>query len=456
MGLMLPHRTTIYTIRCNFPSTRRNRFFPGVFGATILCKTIRDLRYDGAINSVSPRHRRGKQDRINEAGMAKSWKTKLIHSDAKIPENYHSLAAPTFRGSTTQFPSASAVKDTWDQWRVGYTYGLYGTPTTLELAARICELESGTRTILTPGGQAAISLINFALLQSGDHMLVPASVYYPNRKLATRLLSRFGVATDFYDPGIGANIAALIQKNTRLIWCESPGSITMEIQDLPAIVAAAHEQNVRVVLDNTWSAGVLLDAFSHGVDVTMQAVTKYIGGHSDLLLGSITVRDEGLYQKLGAAQQVVGCAVSPDDCSLALRGMKTLAVRLAAIESSALSIAHWLARRPEIELVLHPALPSCPGHEFWKRDFLGSSGVFSIVIKPGPTQQRVFAFVDALKLFHVGYSWGGVTSLAVAYDLGMLPGRPPYKHRIVRLNIGLEATEDLVADLEKALPKLAA
>jgi cysteine-S-conjugate beta-lyase len=389
-------------------------------------------------------------------GMSKSWKTKLIHSDAKIPQGYRSLASPTFRGSTTVFPSASAVTDTWDQWKAGYTYGLYGTPTVLELAARICELEDGKHTILTPGGQAAISLINFALLQSGDHMLVPASIYYPNRKLASRLLSRFGVATDFYDPHIGAGIAGLIKENTRLIWCESPGSITMEIQDLPAIVAAAHQRNVHVVLDNTWSAGILLDAFAHGVDITMQAVTKYIGGHSDLLLGSITLRDHALYERIGAAQQVIGCAVSPDDCSLALRGLQTLAVRLAAIETSALSIARWLNSRPEVELVLHPALPSCPGHEFWKRDFLGSSGVFSIVLRPGPTQKQVHAFVDALKLFQVGYSWGGVASLAVSYNIGRLPGRPPYEHRIVRLNIGLESTDDLIADLDQALPKLTA
>ena len=386
--------------------------------------------------------------------MSKSWKTRLIHSDATIPPGYRSLASPTFRGSTTLFPSASVVNDTWDQWRVGYTYGLYGTPTVLELAARVCELESGYRTILTPGGQAAISLINFALLETGDHILVPASVYYPNRKLATRLLSRFGVSTDFYDPSIGAGISSLIQQNTRLIWCESPGSITMEVQDLPAIVAAAHSRNVFVVLDNTWSAGVLLDAFSHGVDVTMQALTKYIGGHSDVLLGSVTVRDDSLYQRIGSAQQLIGCAVSPDDCSLALRGLQTLAVRLAAIESSALAIARWLASRPEIERVLHPALESCPGNEFWKRDFLGSSGVFSLVFRAGPAPEQVHAFVDALKLFRVGYSWGGVASLAVAYQMGHRPGRPAYDHRIVRLNIGLEATSDLIADLEQALGKV--
>jgi cystathionine beta-lyase len=386
--------------------------------------------------------------------MSKNWKTKLIHSDAKIPQGYRSLVTPVYRGSTTVFPSAAAVRDTWDQHRIGYTYGLYGTPTVLELGARICELESGRHTILTPGGQNAISLINLALLQTGDHILVPASVYFPNRKLATTLLSRFGVTATYYEPMIGAGIASLIQPNTRLVWCESPGSITMEVQDLPAIVAAAHARDVRVVLDNTWSAGILLDAFHHGVDITMQAVTKYIGGHSDLLLGSVTVRDDSLHQKLGAAQQVLGSAVSPDECSLALRGLQTLGVRLAAVETSALTVAKWLAARPEVERVLHPALESCPGHEFWKRDFLGSSGVFSIVFKPGPSQQQVFSFVDSLQLFKVGYSWAGVTSLAVAYDIGRIPGRPPYDHRIVRLSIGLEATEDLLGDLEQALAKL--
>jgi cystathionine beta-lyase len=186
----------------------------------------------------------------------------------------------------------------------------------------------------------------------------------------------------------------------------------------------------------------------------MQAITKYIGGHSDLLLGSITVRDDEIYRWLGAARQVVGCAVSPDDCSLALRGLQTLGVRLSAVEDSALAIAQWLAQRPEVELVLHPALPSCPGHEFWKRDFTGSSGVFSIVFAPGPSREQVFAFVDALELFEVGYSWAGTTSLAVAYTIASAPGRPPYDHRLVRLSIGLESTADLIADIEAALPEL--
>ncbi len=381
--------------------------------------------------------------------MPKNWKTKLIHSDAHAPEGFRSLAPPVYRGSTVLFPNAASVNDNWDQHAVGYTYGLYGTPTALELAARICELEKGFRTLLTPGGQCSISLINFAFLKAGDHILVPQSIYGPNRHFANQVLRRFGVDATFYSPN--AAIEPLLRENTRLVWCESPGSVTMEVQDVLAIVAAAHRAGALVVLDNTWAAGIYFDAFAHGVDITMQALTKYIGGHSDLLLGSITVRDEAAYERLGATHQLVGCAVSPDDCSLALRGMKTLAVRLKAIESATLELARWLAGRPEIELVLHPALPSCPGHEFWKRDFTGSAGVFSIVFHRRYSKPQVLAFVDQLELFEIGYSWAGVTSLAVAYDFQGTPARPDYGHRLVRLNIGLEDVADLKADLEQAL-----
>jgi cysteine-S-conjugate beta-lyase len=384
----------------------------------------------------------------------KDWKTKLIHSDAHAPEGFRSLSTPTYRGSTVLFPNAAAVEDTWDQHAVGYTYGLYGTPTTLELAARICELEKGYRTFITPGGQGAIALINFAFLKAGDHVLVPESIYTPNRKFAVEVLRRFGVEVGFYSPTIGTGIQPLFRRNTRMVWCESPGSITMEVQDVPAIAAAAHKAGAMVVLDNTWAAGIYFDAFAHGVDVTMQAITKYIGGHSDLLLGSVTVRDEDGYKKLGSTHQLVGCAASPDDCSLALRGMKTLAVRLKAMESAALELAQWLAEREEIESVLHPALPSCPGHEVWKRDFTGSTGVFSIVFERRFTKEQVLAFVDRLELFEIGYSWAGVTSLAVAYDFHGTKNRPEYGHRIVRLNIGLEDVEDLKADLTQALESI--
>jgi cysteine-S-conjugate beta-lyase len=386
--------------------------------------------------------------------MSKNWKTRLIHSDAAVPEGFRSLATPVYRGSTVVFPNAASVSDAWDQYEVGYTYGLYGTPTVLELAARICELEGGYRTLITPGGQSAISLINFALLKAGDHILVPHSIYGPNRHFAGRLLKRFGVDVTFYDPNTGGNIESLVNSRTRLIWTESPGSVTMEVQDVPAICEAAHRAEALVVLDNTWSAGVYFDAFAHGVDVTMQALTKYIGGHSDLLLGSITARTKEVFDRLGAAQQLVGTAVSPDEASLALRGMKTLAVRLKAIETSALELARWLAARPEIEMVLHPALESCPGHQFWKRDFSGSTGVFAIVFRREFSKEQVLAFVDALGLFEIGYSWAGVTSLAVAYDFRGNKNRPDFGHRIVRLNIGLEDTGDLKNDLEDAFAKV--
>jgi len=388
------------------------------------------------------------------SGMAKSWKTRLIHSDVKVPEGYRSLASPVYRGSTTLFTDAASVDDTWDQNEVGYTYGLYGTPTTLELAGKICELEKGYRTIVTPGGQGAIALINLAFLKSGDHILIPESVYTPNRKLARNVLRRFGVETSFYAPEIGSDIKDLLRENTRLVWCESPGSITMEVQDVPAIAEAAHARGALVALDNTWSAGIFFDAFAYGVDITMQALTKYVGGHSDVLLGSVTVKEKALHQQLGATHQLLGFAASPDDCSLALRGMRTMAVRLKHIETSALRIARWLAARLEIERVLHPALEGAPGHELWKRDFSGSAGVFSLVFKPEATKAEVLAFVDALVLFGIGYSWGGVTSLAVAYEFHGIKGRPNYGHRIVRLNIGLEDTDDLLEDLERSLARV--
>jgi cystathionine beta-lyase len=380
-------------------------------------------------------------------------KTKLVHSDAKPPEGFESLCTPVYRGSTVLFPNVGAANEQWDQYEAGYTYGLYGTPTALELATRICELENGHRTILAPGGQAAISLINLSFLKAGDHVLIPESIYGPNRKFANHVLRRFGVDLTYYPPTIGAGIASHLRPNTRLLWCESPGSITMEVQDVPAMAEAAHKAGALVVLDNTWAAGVYFDALAHGVDITMQALTKYIGGHSDLLLGSITVNNPEFYDKLGETHQLIGCAVSPDDCSLALRGMKTLAVRLSAIEKSALALAQWLSTRPEIELVLHPALPSCPGHEFWERDFIGSSGVFSIVFKRSFSKQQVMAFADALELFKIGYSWGGVTSLVMAYDF-QTNKRPDYGSRIVRLNIGLESVEDLRNDLAQAFDAL--
>jgi cystathionine beta-lyase len=378
------------------------------------------------------------------------WTTRLIHSDAQPPEGFRSLVTPVFRASTTLFPRAAVVTEDWRQ-EAGYTYGLYGTPTTRELAARIAELERGERTFLTPGGQAAIALIALAFTSAGDHVLITDSAYGPTRQLADDVLRRFGVDVEYYPPLAGAGLASRMRPTTRLVWCESPGSVTMEVQDVPAIVEVAHRHGAVVALDNTYSAGVHFDAFAHGVDVTMQALTKYVGGHSDLLLGSVTVRTTEAYERLGVVHDRLGMAVSPDECSLALRGLQTLGVRLAALERSALHVARWLATQPGVETVLHPALPSCPGHAEWQRDFTGSASVFSIVLADGTSRETVLAFVDALTLFRIGYSWGGVHSLVVPWlELKRSHGTP-YGHRLVRLNVGLEDPDDLVADLGQAL-----
>ncbi|HKV83325.1 MAG TPA: cystathionine beta-lyase [Ktedonobacterales bacterium] len=381
------------------------------------------------------------------------WRTKLIHPQVAAPEGFRSLVAPTYRGSTTLFESAAAVTDDWDQTRVAYSYGLYGTPTSFELAARIADLEGGGHCFLTPGGQAAIALISLAFARSGGHMLLPESAYGPNRDLADRVLARLGVTIEYYDPLIGGEIQALIRENTHLIWLESPGSVTMEVQDAPAITAAARRAGVVTALDNTYSAGVLFDAFAHGVDVTMQALTKYIGGHSDLLLGSVTVRDPAHYQAIGDAHQLLGMGVSPDDCSLALRGLQTLATRLKQLEESALAVARWLAEQPEIERVLHPALPSCPGHEHWKRDFTGSASVFSVVFAPSAQPAAIIRFVDSLSLFKIGYSWGGVTSLAMPF-VALKRRHRAYGSQLVRFNVGLETVGDLLADLARGFSVL--
>ena len=387
--------------------------------------------------------------------MTRSWQTKLIHTETTVPEGYRSLATPVYRGSTTVFPRANAITDSWKQHEVGYTYGLYGTPTTMELAARIAELEGGDRTFIAPGGQSALALINLAFLDAGDRVLIPDSVYSPHRQLGDDLLRRMGVECVYYEPTMGAEIVSLLTERTRLVWCESPGSITMEVQDVPAIAEAAHRAGAKVALDNTYSAGVYFDAFAHGVDITTQALTKYIGGHSDLLLGSVTVREAADYDRIGRTMQVLGMSVSPDECSLALRGMQTLAVRLERLERSTLEVARWLAERSPIARVLHPALPSCPGHELWRRDFTGSTSVFSVEFVPTYRRARVHAFVDSLQLFEIGWSWGGVTSLAVPVN----PPRTVAKRRegvLVRFNIGLESPADLLQDLEQGLAQLLA
>ncbi len=380
------------------------------------------------------------------------WKTRLLHAEIAVPGGFESLSTPVYRGSTTVFADAGSVREGSQPERDGWTYGLYGTPTSIELAGRICELEGGKGTVLVPSGQAAIALVNMSLLRAGDHVLLPQSAYGPSKRMAREMLPGLGIEVDFYDPMAGAAIGSSMRRNTRLVWCESPGSISMEVQDVPAIARVAHAGGALVAVDNTWAAGVLFDALAYGADVTMQALTKYVGGHSDLLLGSVTAKEEGVVGRIAAARGLLGMGVSPDDCSLALRGLKTMGVRLEAHEQGAMAVADWLSDRPEVERVLHPAFASCPGHDFWERDFEGASGLFSFVFREGVSFEETRRFVDGLRFFKQGYSWGGVESLALNYDLGRSEGaRSGYGYRIVRLHIGLEDQEDLIADLEQAL-----
>ena len=381
------------------------------------------------------------------------WRTKLLNPSLKARQDYRSLAVPVYRGSTVLFHDQAVVTDDWRQAEYGYSYGLYGTPTTLELAARLAELEGASETFIVPGGQAAIALIYFAYCQAGSHALVPHSAYGPNKAMAEGIMRGLNIEVEAYDPLIGAGIDGLIRENTSLIWCESPGSVTMEVQDVPAIVQAAHARGVAVALDNTYAAGVMFDAFAHGVDVSMQALTKYVGGHSDLLLGSVSARDKAAYERLGPIYQQLGLAVSPDDCSLALRGLQTLAVRLEVLERNTLEIANWLVDHPLVAQVLHPALPSCPGHDTWARDFSGSTSVFSFIFKDTIAADQVVEFINQLKIFKIGMSWGGVHSLAVVYPDLQLPNQD-FGGRIVRLNIGLEKVEDLTIDLAQAMAKI--
>jgi cysteine-S-conjugate beta-lyase len=377
------------------------------------------------------------------------WRTRLIHSTADAPLGFRSLATPTYRGSTVVFENLAAA---YPGWRPGgpSTYGIYGTPTTLRLGARIAELEGARHTFIVPSGMAAITLIYLAHCKTGSHVLTPETAYGNSFEVAEGLLAPLGIEVEAYDPMIGGDIAKLIRDNTTLIWTETPGSITMEMQDVPAIAAAAHARNIPVALDNTYAVGVLFDAFAHGVDVSMQALTKYVGGHSDILLGSVSVNSDAAMQHVGKTYRLLGQNVSPDDCSLALRGLQTLGVRLAQLERSTLEVAGWLKKCSDVKLILHPAFSDCPGHEIWKRDFTGSASIFSIVFNDTWKPDRIMRFVDALKLFKIGYSWGGVTSLVMAYESLGRQNRN-YGRQLVRFNIGLEEPQDLINDLDQAV-----
>jgi cystathionine beta-lyase len=380
--------------------------------------------------------------------------TALIHPVRPVAQGFRSLAPGTERASTVLFDSVERWKNRSGFDESIYTYGTGGTPTTRDLANRIAEWEGGHGTVLFPSGLAAVAYGFLAFVAPGDHVLVPDSVYDPVRQLGRSLLARLNVHVDFYDPLIGHGLEQLINESTRLIWVESPGSITMEVSDLRAIAEVARRRGVAVVVDNTYSAGLYLRAFDLGADLSVHALTKYPAGHSDLVMGAITARDATMLRRVQEVALATGQCVAADDAYLVLRGLPTMPLRLAHAERVALELAQWLKTRAEVKVVLHPALPDCPGHEVWRRDFTGSSGVFSFVFTDEYGSEAATRFIEALRYFKIGASWGGIGSLALTYDLAKSRGHWPHKGALVRLNVGLEDPEDLREDLAQAFDAL--
>ena len=381
--------------------------------------------------------------------------TRLIHHAYTPPADFVAPQPGVFKASTVIFPNVAAMRARDWKDKSGYTYGLHGTPTTFTLEAKLAAIEDGRFCLLAPSGLAAIAMVDFAFLKSGDDVLLPENVYGPNRELGRWLGSDFGISARYYDPMIGAGIAQLIAPNTRLIWTESPGSVSMEVPDLPTICKAAKEKGVLVALDNTWSAGLALRGFEHGVDIIMQALTKYQSGGSDVLMGAVVTRDRALNDRLAMAHMRLGLGVGADDAYLVLRGLSSMKLRFEAHDAASRKVAAWLKARPEIARVLHPAFPDCPGHEIWLRDFHGAGGLFSVIFDARYSEQQTDAFVDSLTLFGIGYSWGGAHSLVMPYRISTM--RPGWQGTgtLVRLNIGLEDPDDLIADIERALFALA-
>jgi cystathionine beta-lyase len=381
----------------------------------------------------------------------KSVQTSLIHSDYRPPAGFQAFPPAIHHASTVLFENVAAMRSSQWKDKTGYTYGLHGTPTTFTLEARLAGIEGGQHCLLAPSGLAAIAMIDFALLKSGDDVLLPDNVYNPNRELGRWLAQDFGVTARFYDPMVGEGIAQLIQPNTKLIWVEAPGSVSMEVPDLPAICQAAKARGVLVALDNTWAAGLALRGFEVGADIVMHALTKYQSGGADLLMGAVITRERSLNDRLAQAHMRLGHGVGADDAYLVLRGLPTMKLRFDAHDAGARKVAAWLKARPEIAKVLHPAFEDCPGHDNWKRDFSGAGGLFSVLFDARYSEEQVDGFVDALALFGIGYSWGGPNSLVMPYRIRAMRADWPHAGVLVRLNIGLEETADLIGDLEQAL-----
>jgi cystathionine beta-lyase len=382
--------------------------------------------------------------------------TRLAQLGRRARSNPGTVNLPVTRASTVTFESLAQMAEAQRRFEadeVVPTYGLVNMPLRAAFEDLMVELEGGYRAVTLPSGLAAVAVALLACVKPGDHVLVTDSAYGPTRRLCVRTLARFGVEATFYDPTIGAGIERLMRPNTRVVYLESPGSLTFEVQDFPAIASVARARGAAVIHDNTWATGAFFRSFDHGADLVVQAATKYPAGHSDVLIGAV-VANEAWWPRLRDTSRDLGQSASPDDLFLAVRGMRTLAARLARHEASALHVARTLQSHPAVKRVLHPALPGDPGHALWKRDFLGSSGLFAVELAPaGPAQ--VAAFVEALACFALGYSWGGFESLVVPANLrGARSERPWVGGPLVRLQIGLEDPGDLLADLDQALERM--
>jgi len=391
--------------------------------------------------------------------MAKKIETALVHAGRKPTKAYGFVNPKLVRGSTVLYPDMGTKLATGKRILEPVDiYGLCGNETHFALEAAIAEIEGGSHAQVTGSGLSAITVPLLAYLKAGDHLLVPDSVYGPTRTFCDGLLRRYGVETSYYDPMITAPaLEALFRTNTRVLFTESPGSHTFEVQDIPALAALAHEKGAKVFLDNTWGIHHF-QPFTKGVDVSIQALTKYPGGHSDIVLGAVVVNSEEDWKWLRLGALELGNYASPDDCWLALRGLRTLHVRLKAQEAAGLRVAEWFAARPEVVRVLHPALPSCPGHEVYKRDFTGSCGLFGVAFQPNFSAADVVRMIDSLQLFGIGASWGGFESLVLPTTgtIRRSAGTGVFEGEMARFHIGLENVDDLIEDLEQGLAALRA
>ena len=388
--------------------------------------------------------------------MARDISTELIHHPYQPPAGFEAPQPGVHKASTVYFKDVTALRARDWRSKAGYSYGLLGTPTTFLLEERIATLEGGKHCLLVPSGLAALTLVDQALLSQGDEVLLPDNVYGPSLAFARHSLARWGITHRLYDPLNLDAFAAMIGPRTRLVWLEAPGSVTMEFPDLQGLCAAARARGVLSALDNTWGAGMAFRAFDSGVDVVMQALTKYPSGGGDVLMGSVVTRDDALAERIRLMHMHLGVGVAGNDAELVLRSLSTLALRYAAQDQAGRALAQWLAARPEVAQVLHPALEGAPGHAHWRAHCTAAAGLFSIMLQERYSTAQVDAFVDALRLFRIGYSWAGPVSLVVPYDLAQLRSpqacqRPHLRGHLVRFSIGLEAVADLRADLEQAL-----